>query len=186
MTPSTSNKGCCELCRPVPIKDIKNGAIPLKLSCKVCICHLPPAANKSTLISKCCKSTMTTDCADEGTCCYLCDACKNPTDQWESDFDRKVAEEKSIAQKLRDEGKCGYMIMTHPRELGGTYCAEKRPCQFNHPFPKDKLAEEKRKRPSERIVEIWNELKAEDEKTGRVGFRAADAIIQYLDEIHEK
>ncbi len=61
----------------------------------ICDCSLSIAAEgkRSTLISKCCKSTMTASCADEGTCCYLCDACGKPSD-WESDFDRKVAEEK--------------------------------------------------------------------------------------------
>lgn len=31
-------------------------------------------------VSKCCRSTFHSDCADEGTCCYVCDNCGKPCD----------------------------------------------------------------------------------------------------------
>lgn len=31
-------------------------------------------------VSKCCGYPLRTDCADEGTCCYVCSRCKKPTD----------------------------------------------------------------------------------------------------------
>lgn len=34
--------------------------------------------NTEKLRSKCCKAEMRAECADEGTCCYICQECKKP------------------------------------------------------------------------------------------------------------
>ncbi len=80
--------------------------------------------------------------------------------------------------------------MTTPISKNG--CCEKcRPLGWGHPdfcpCHTSPVAEEKEtKKPSDRIKEIYQELRDQDEKTGRLGLRGADAIIQYLDEIHGK
>ncbi len=104
--------------------------------------------------SRCCEKCEYSHRANKGHRGFCCECvCHLPP----------AAEKKSIAQKLRDEGKCGHLIMTHPRERGGTYCAEERPCQFNHPFPKDKPAEDK--------------CKCDCGKVGIAGFRIEDKDI---------
>lgn len=67
----------------------------------------PPSHPKKTLRSKCCKSTMSTSCADEGTCCYICDECQKPCD-WISDFDKFIAASQPAESDYskHDHGHC--------------------------------------------------------------------------------
>lgn len=106
MIPSKS--ACCSECVQPTFIDPAFGGGKAYNACGniFCKCH-SPSQPKETLQSKCCKSTMSTSCADEGTCCYICDECQKPCD-WISDFDKFIAASQPAENDYskHDHGHC--------------------------------------------------------------------------------
>lgn len=101
---TNSKSSCCPQCSG--FGEWKSGHLPPCSNVMDCKCHSPFRPQK-TLRSKCCESTMSTSCADDGTCCYICDACKKPCD-WTSDFDKFIAASQPAESNYgkHDHGHC--------------------------------------------------------------------------------
>lgn len=54
-------------------------------------------------LSNCCKAPVKTDCADEGTCCYVCSKCNEATDIYVEKYDLK-----ELVKKIMFLSHCDY------------------------------------------------------------------------------
>lgn len=57
--------------------------------------------NTEKLLSKCCNAKIKAECADEGTCCYVCQNCKAGCDFYDSTTKQNAKGRKLLKQETK-------------------------------------------------------------------------------------